>query len=51
MSYAIQATLHGRSDRVAWLFHDVNGLLHAAVCAAVAEMTRPKSGRAGMPSV
>lgn len=40
MSYALQAKLHGTSDRVAWLFHTVNWLLHAAVSAAVAELAR-----------
>jgi hypothetical protein len=36
-SYAIQWWLHG--DRP-WMFHLVNILLHAGVCAAVAELTR-----------
>ncbi|MEA2708453.1 MAG: protein O-mannosyl-transferase, partial [Phycisphaerales bacterium] len=40
MSYAIQAKLHGTSDRAAWLFHLVNLLLHAAVSAGVAELAR-----------
>jgi len=37
MSYAIQWWLHG--DRV-WAFHLINILLHAGVCALVAEFTR-----------
>ena len=40
MTYAIQAKLHGRSEGVAWLFHAVNWLLHAAVSASVAELVR-----------
>ena len=37
MSYAIQWWLHG--DR-AWAFHLINVLLHAGVCALIAEMVR-----------
>src|SRR5213083_1070496 len=40
MSYAIQAKLHGHGDDRAWAFHLVNWLLHAGVCAAVAELAR-----------
>ena len=40
MSYALQARLHGTSERAAWAFHLVNVLLHAAVSAALAELTR-----------
>src|SRR5438477_9569180 len=40
MSYALQAKLHGRGDNRAWAFHLVNWLLHAAACAAVAELAR-----------
>jgi hypothetical protein len=40
MSYAVQAYLHGTTDNRAWLFHLVNWLLNAAVCAGVAEFTR-----------
>ncbi|HSV15157.1 MAG TPA: hypothetical protein VLI90_12935 [Tepidisphaeraceae bacterium] len=42
MSYGIQWWLHG--DRP-WAFHLVNWLLHAAVAAAVAELTRRTVGR------
>jgi hypothetical protein len=40
MTYAIQVWLHGTAESRAWMFHAVNWLLHAGVCAAVAEMTR-----------
>ncbi len=40
MSYAVQAYVHGTTENRAWLFHLVNWLLHACVCAAVAEFTR-----------
>jgi hypothetical protein len=40
MTYALQARLHGTSEHAAWAFHFVNWLLHAAVSASVAELTR-----------
>src|SRR2546425_8194741 len=40
MTYAVQAKLHGNGERAAWAFHLVNWLLHAGVCAAVAELAR-----------
>jgi hypothetical protein len=40
LSYALQAKLHGTGDGAAWAFHLVNWLLHAAVSACVAELTR-----------
>src|SRR5262245_20311417 len=48
ITYAIQWLIHG-SDR-AWPFHAVNWILHAAVAALVAELTRriaPLPGREG----
>ena len=40
MTYALQAKLIGNDDRHAWTYHLFNWLLHAAVCAAVAELAR-----------
>src|SRR5687767_11763457 len=36
LSFAAQATLHGRRDEVAWAWHLVNVLLYGVVCAQVA---------------
>lgn len=41
MTYAVQWWMHGNQ---AWAFHLVNWLLHAAVCAAVAELARRLAG-------
>jgi hypothetical protein len=40
MTYAIQWWLHGINDDRAWLFHAVNWLMNAGVCALVAEFAR-----------
>src|SRR5688572_13509549 len=36
LSYALQATLHGRRESTAWAWHLVNVLLYGVVCAQVA---------------
>ena len=40
LSYAVQVRLHGNDERHAWAFHLVNWLLHAGVCALLAELAR-----------
>jgi hypothetical protein len=45
MTYAIQWWLHGINDNRAWIFHAVNWLMNAGVCALVAEFARRLTGR------
>jgi hypothetical protein len=48
ITYAIQWRIHGPRP---WAFHLVNILLHAAVCALVAELARRMSGSLGLAYV
>ncbi len=48
MTYALQAKLIGNAERQAWTYHLINWLLHAAVCAAVAELARRMTNDSGV---